>query len=196
MMVIKRRHVVIVSLIVMIVVAGYLNWSYKNNMELLPTTGDSDIQEKSDNKVGEIKLVLNDEEDQSSIEDDGDKTVVNTANNNLYFTEARMEKERSRSESLEILQGIVNDQNSSKEIKDNAQNEMIGLTKNIDKEVTIENIIKSKDFKNVVVFINEDNVNVIVQSEGLTPSQVAQIQEIVITQTSAKLENIKLREVK
>jgi stage III sporulation protein AH len=196
MLVIKKRQVVIIALIIMILVAGYLNWSYKKDIESVPTIS-QDTEASSQKNLGEAKLVNgNLEAESSSMGQQDQKVVVDTGSSNKYFLEARMQKESTRSEALELLQSIVNDQNSPKESKTKAQNEVIKMAKAMETEAIIENLIKAKGFKDTAVFINEGNVNVVVQSDGLIPSQVAQIQDIVVTQTGIAVEKIKIVEVK
>jgi stage III sporulation protein AH len=66
----------------------------------------------------------------------------------------------------------------------------------MDKEMIIENLIKAKGFKDTVAFVNDDKVNIVVQSDGLIPSQVAQIQDIVVSQTGVAVEKIKIIELR
>jgi stage III sporulation protein AH len=200
MLVVKRRRVVIIALVVMILVAGYLNWSYRKDTELVPTfTEDTEVSQKN---LGEAQLVNGNnvenesESASSSIEEQEDKVVVDTGSSNLYFIEARMNKERSRSEALETLQSVVDNANSPKESKIKAQAEAVEIAKAIEKEGIIESLIKAKGFEDSVVFIHNGNVNVVVQSEGLIPSQVAQIQDIILTHTGVATEKIKIVEVK
>jgi len=77
-----------------------------------------------------------------------------------------------------------------------AQEELIAIAKNIDKEGAIENLIKAKGFKDALVFINEGNVNVVVKTDGLIQTQAAQIQDIVISQTGVSADKIKIVPVK
>ncbi|MDK2798701.1 MAG: stage sporulation protein [Clostridiales bacterium] len=195
-MVVKKRQVVIIALVIMILVAGYLNWSYKKDMETVPTIS-QDVERSVQKNLGEAKLVnSNLETNDSSMQMEDQKVVVDTGSSNIYFIESRMERERSRSEALEILQSIVDDQNSPKESKVSAQNKMIDIAKIMDKEMIIENLIKAKGFKDTVAFVNDDKVNIVVQSDGLIPSQVAQIQDIVVSQTGVAVEKIKIIELR
>ncbi|NLY43497.1 MAG: SpoIIIAH-like family protein [Clostridiaceae bacterium] len=200
MLVVKRRQIVILVLIVMIIVAGYLNWSYKRNMEYLPTGTDIDETEDTAQKnLGEAQLVDNTvdtEESETSLPEDSSNIVVDTGSSNKYFIEARMNRERSRSEALEILYDIINNENSPEESKIKAQEEAMKVAKIMDTETMIENLLMAKGFEDAVVFINEGKVNVVVQSEGLIPSQVAQIKDAVITHTGVTPEDIKIVEIK
>jgi len=53
------------------------------------------------------------------------------------------------------------------------------MAKIIEQEANIETLIKAKGFTECVAVINDDNISVIVNSESLMPSQIAQITEIV-----------------
>lgn len=204
MMVVKRKHVVIVALVIMIAVAGYLNWSYQNDMRTVTTIGQDKEAAKNEEakKLGEAQLVNNsDQKDNAaqsnqSADNSANKVVVDTGSANQYFAEARINKEKSRSQAIETLQSIVSNANSPQESKVSAQNQLMALAKAMDREGTIENLIKAKGFKDAAVFINEDNVNIVVQTDGLTPTQLAQIQDIAISQTGAAMDKIKIVEQK
>ena len=53
-----------------------------------------------------------------------------------------------------------------------------------------ENLIKNKGFKDVVIFVNNDSISVVVRAEKLQESDIAQIQSIVQRELNAKVENI------
>ncbi len=193
MLVIKKKQIVFVGLIVMIAVAGYLNWRYENDMETVPA-GSEYIDITSGKNLGEAQKVDSTLEQQGMIDEQDQHVIVNADPASAYFIEARMDKESTRSEALEILGGIVDNENSPQETKTKAQNEMIEMAQNMDREVAMENLIKAKGFENVVAFINEGKVTIVVRSDGLIPSQVAQIQDIVVTQTDAPIDHIKIME--
>ncbi len=196
MFVFKRKQIVLVALFIMILVAGYLNWSYKEEMNAIPTMNEDSGLELSKN-LGEAQLVNSDIEKEGPTEgEEEEPIVVDTGSSNAYFIEARMEKESARSEALEVLREIVDNENSPEETKVVSQTQMIDIARKIDTEAVIENLIKAKGFEDVVVFVNEDMVNVVVQSSGLIPSQVAQIMDIVIDQTQISHDKIKIMEKK
>jgi|LSQX01.3.fsa_nt_gb stage III sporulation protein AH len=189
MMVLKKRQIVIVSLIIMILIAGYLNWSYQNELDNYPIVA-NDVEDAPE-RLGEAELVINDD---ISVEEQDSSIVADSKDINRFFLEAHMDKERARSEAFEVLEEIVNNENSSEETKINAQEQMMALAKSIEKEAIIENLIKAKDFEDAVVFFDEGVVNVILPSGTLSSAQVAQIQDIVVSQTGLSADNIKIME--
>ena len=56
--------------------------------------------------------------------------------------------------------------------------------------INAENLIKNKGFKDVVIFVNNDSISVVVKAEKLQESDIAQIQSIVQRELNAKVENI------
>ena len=53
-----------------------------------------------------------------------------------------------------------------------------------------ENLIKTKGFENVVIFVNGDNVSIIIGTKELNQEEVAQIQNIISRELKVNIENI------
>jgi stage III sporulation protein AH len=88
----------------------------------------------------------------------------------------------------------VSDPNIDSGVKEMAQTEMLSLIKKSETESIIENLIKAKGFKDALVIMGEDSVNVIVDSEKLTQAQVAQIKDIVTREADVETDKIKIME--
>lgn len=113
----------------------------------------------------------------------------NTPKDN-FFSEYRIERERTRSQQLEILREIVNNQNSSAQVRQEAQQKLIKISESLERESKIENALIAKGFKEAVVVIQQNSVMVIVQSAGLREDEVARISDIVIKVTDCKMEDV------
>ena len=176
MTVLHKKQIVLCALIVMVGVAGYLNWRYEGNTSPDNTTVNVASTEKKNNNetLGEATMV-------SSIKKD-------------YFSTCRSNRETVRSKSLEILKSTIDNPNSSQENKDKAQQQIILISKNVEAEGNIENLIKAKGFEEAVVFINDKSITVTIKSPGLTAPETAKIKDIVIEETGNN--NIKIVEVK
>mgnify|MGYP003434890052 CR=1 FL=1 len=66
------------------------------------------------------------------------------------------------------------------------------VAERMEKEASIETLIKAKGFEKVVAVIGDKDVTVIVSAEALLPSQTLQIQDAVTSQTEISLQNIKI----
>ena len=78
----------------------------------------------------------------------------------------------------------------SAEQKAIAQNEIIKINNQKNAIMIMENLITTKGFKDVVIFINQESVNVVVKADKLNTEDVAKIQNIVSRETNTEISNI------
>ncbi|MBO7209187.1 MAG: SpoIIIAH-like family protein [Clostridia bacterium] len=110
------------------------------------------------------------------------------------FAQLKTERDNAKSQSLDVLREIVDNEKTSKEERDSAQQQMATTVQNMEKEKVIESLLSAKNFEEVIVYISTDNANVVVKTEGLVPTQIAQIKDIVIENTGFGADNIKIVE--
>lgn len=122
-----------------------------------------------------------------------DNTATKTED---VFTSSQIDKNESRSSSMDIYREIIDNPNSSDEAKLKAENDLSACAKAIENETILENMLKSKGFEEVMVYIATDSVNVVVRTDGLIPSQVAQIKDLVVETTGFDTSRVKIAEVK
>ncbi len=111
-----------------------------------------------------------------------------------YFASIAVDRQRTRDEAIEVLQAIVSDSSSSEAAKTEASTQISTLTAIMEKEANIETLIMAKGFEECVAVISDGSASIVVKGEGLTPAQLAQINEIVYEQASIKPVNIKIIE--
>jgi stage III sporulation protein AH len=68
-----------------------------------------------------------------------------------YFVNYRIEREKMRSQQVEILREIVENPNSAVDVRKDAQKKMLNLTEKMENELKLENLIKAKNYKDAVV---------------------------------------------
>ncbi|MCR4442227.1 MAG: SpoIIIAH-like family protein [Peptococcaceae bacterium] len=107
-----------------------------------------------------------------------------------FFSEYRIERERTRGEQIEILREIVSNPNSSAQMRQEAQSKLIRISDNLEKESKIENTLVAKGFKDAVVVIQQEAVMVIVSSGGLRQDEIARISDIVVKVVGCKQEDV------
>lgn len=110
-----------------------------------------------------------------------------------YFVEHRMERDRERSERVELLREIVNNTNSSNEARAKAQIEMLNLSSLREQEHQVERLIIGKGFADAVVFFGQGTAEVIVKAESMTEAQALSVADVVCTVTNIKLKNVRVR---
>ena len=180
MMILKKKEIIAASLVVLIGVAGYLNWSYQDTIRV--TDGESYEEAK---RLGEAQYV------NGSVSEDA--TPVSSSN---YFTQAKMEKENSRSKSLEILEETANNQEFDEEIRKKAQQQILDTAKNVEKETSIENAAKAKGYKDISIYIDNGNVDIMIKKEGFSEKDAKKLKDIASSQLDIDPANIKIVEVK
>lgn len=189
MMVLKKKEVVATALVVLIGVAGYLNWSYQDTIRV--TDGGSYLEEVK--KLGEAEYVSSDKTDFT--EENGEK-AEETAAQASYFTEAKLSKDNSRSKALEILNQTATNESFDSEVRKQAQNKIVAIAENTEKEAIIENVARAKGYKDISVYIDGENVEIIVKKKDFSSQDVKTIKEIVTSELMTSSKNIKIIEAK
>lgn len=240
MKVIKRNQIIIFVGALMLIVAGYLNFS-ENGLpinNLVPTSTLADGEEMA--SIGDAKLVsanvidsvqkneiqetnnivnnnnLNDSVIEKNTEADiknNDKNVsenitesstTETSSNNIesvnedkqlnnnYFTQSRLDRDTMYSQTLDTYQKIIENESISADQKAIAQKEISKINEQKNSIMIAENLIKVKGFEDLIIFVNGENVSVIVKSDKLEEKEIAQIQNIVTRELGVKIENINI----
>ena len=130
----------------------------------------------------------------------GEATLVDSSSaidadeEDRYFSVAAINREKSRDEALQTLQVVVDSSDALPDTRSKALSEIMQIASDIEVEATVEEMIKAKGFEDCVAIISGDNINVIVKSDGLLTSEVAQITDIVKGETGYSAENIRIVE--
>lgn len=116
-----------------------------------------------------------------SVDGNGSSDALNEIDS--FFASTQVERQRSRDEAIEVLQLVVENPEALDESKSLAMEEISKIAAAIDSESKIESLVTAKGFEKCIAVVSDSGCNVIVKSDAaLTPSQVAQIQEIVYEQ--------------
>ncbi|AST59142.1 SpoIIIAH-like family protein [Thermoanaerobacterium thermosaccharolyticum] len=181
MMYLKKKSIAIASLVLLIAIAFVINYSYQNG-----------INKNASSKSNNLNTQSVDKSQASSSTSSNKQSEATTALSSGLFSSYRQDRDVNRSRSLEALQEIVNNKNTSQETRDEAQKQIIKLTETNQKELILENLIKAKGFQDAIVLIDNNTANVIVQADKLSEDEVAKIQDVVSQQTGFPLDNIKI----
>lgn len=230
MFVLKRNQIIITALVVMVAVAGYLNYLDTGNSSTA-TTGialndhgeisalvpDLEYDDLSENEAGEIGSALTMDEDPAiSIEseevtsasattdelsvatamDPGTAVFVNTRMDSSYFVQAKLDREQVRSKQKEMLTDMINNSNIEQAQRAECASSLLEIQKRIEKESAAEAMIEAKGFSEVYVRIDDTTVDVVVNKEALTDSEIAQIEDIVKRKTGMAADQIRISTIK
>lgn len=205
--ILKKNQVIVYVIALMLVTAGYLNYTSSTAKEVssqtemeIADTGDATLVSSNDVKV-ENNVETKAEENMTN-NSTNTSNITNNQTNSIstetsataseYFTKSKLERDTMYSQMIESYNNILNSSNSTETQKQSATEEITKIN-NIKNSIMIcENLISTKGFNNSVVFINGESVSVIVDKGGekLKQEEVAQIQNIVARETKVKVENI------
>ncbi len=194
MKIIKRNQLIILVISLMLITAGYLNFTSDNNTiatsYLTAELGDATLVSSNaiveeNNIEGENILIENNSvETSTNIVENNTLNEENTIEtvaemDDTYFTTSKLERENMYSQMLETYQQIYNNTETSADQKTSALNEIANINKIKNAIMIAENLISAKGFKNVVIFVNDNSVSVIIGEKEIGAEQIAQIQNIV-----------------
>lgn len=115
-----------------------------------------------------------------------------TTSDNSYFTQSRLDRDNMYSQILENYQKILETDNLTTDEKTNAQEEIKRINSEKNAIMIAENLIKTKGFEDVILFVNNGNVTGIVKAEKLEEQQIAQIQNIITRELNVKANKINI----
>lgn len=197
--IIKRNQIVLFTIALMLIVAGYMNYTV-NTENVLKTAAITDSEEYAE--LGDARLVnsnaiVNEELEEETIETSNERNEdkdVEVSNNNTaiteYFTQSRIDRDNMYSQMIESYEKILSNENISETQRNIAENEIININNKKNAVMISENLIKNKGFEDVIIFVNDKSVNAVIRTENLEQEQVAQIQNIIQREMNAEIENI------
>ena len=204
----KKNQVIIYVIALMLVAAGYLNYTANGNTNsIIPTSGTEEELDQMAN-IGDAQLVSSNDivneavnntannienaktENTSSNTVTTSFTTTNTTNNSDYFKTSKLERDTMYSQMIETYEKVLNSDNSLETQKQSATDEIKKINDTKNSIMICENLIQTKGFENSVVFVNGESVSVIIEASELSKEQVAQIQNIISREMNAKAENI------
>lgn len=109
-----------------------------------------------------------------------------------YFAGFRSERSELRAKEIEYLRMIINDSGTDAETLQSAQTRLIDLVENMEREFSIESMIRSKGFLDAAVTFRNDAVSIVINGDSLTDEEVARILDIVRTETGAPASRIRI----
>ena len=131
---------------------------------------------------------------QGNVDNSTSSTTQDSKETDSYFSSVQISRQRTRDEAIEVLQSVVDNQSSTETAKNEALAEINKLATVMEIESNIETLIIAKGFEECVAVISGENASVVVKSDGLIPSQISQINEIVYQQAGIMPVNITIIE--
>ena len=202
--IIKKNQLTILVLALMLVTAGYLN--YNENIQTsteVASIGDATLVSSNlSNSITNTIQTQANEITSNAISNTSVASSISTTKENVvqtnseianteeYFTSSRLERDTMYSQMLESYQKILDSTTTSEKQKSAAQTEIDKINKAKNAIMISENLIKTKGFKDVIIFLNDDSISVVINKDELEKEDIAQIQSIIAREMKAKIEDI------
>lgn len=209
-MILKKKEIIAASLVLLIGMAGYLNWSYQDTVHV----EDNESYVETGKILGEAEMVSSNNEvteeetelpsETEAVEtgalatdpETNSETDPETDVGGTYFAEARMKRENARAAAMESLKESSEDESLDEDTRRMARERLIECAENIETESQIENIAAARGFSDVCVYINNDSVTMTVKTEGLSPEDVEKLTDAIVSNTDVSADNVTIIEVK
>lgn len=232
--IIKKNQVIITSLVIMIVVAGYLNFTADESAPISGSQAElSSNQAQADAGDMLVDVDVAPEEDMAAVNEAGESMQAETKEGGSspetadstdgtdstdgaqaeteniddvgsigeavltssqaakgFSAAAKLNREQVRSQNKEMLMDIINDSAGDETLKQEAAQSLMELNDTAEKEQAAETLLEAKGFKNSVVSITEESVDVVICLESLDDTQRTQIEDIVKRKTGVGAEKI------
>ena len=107
-----------------------------------------------------------------------------------------MNKETSRSKSLEILNQTAENESFDADIRKKAGDKILEEANNVQKESEIASIAQSKGYSEICVYVDGSEANIMVRKDGFSDEDVVKLTSIATEQLKISAQNIKIVEVK
>ncbi|SDK51246.1 SpoIIIAH-like family protein [Natronincola ferrireducens] len=117
-------------------------------------------------------------------------TSKESMKSSIYFIESKLERDKKRSEMISHLNDMINNQLTSEDIRMQAESIKLEVIASTEKEVLIENMIIAKGFSDAIVYLTDNSINVVVNSQVLTEKDVAQIVDVIRRETNIGMDGI------
>lgn len=125
----------------------------------------------------------------------GEAVLASTTISSSYFSSVKIEREQMRSRNKELYMEIVDNEKLSEKQKQEAVDGVIELASIAEKENAAEVLLGAQGYVDVVVSMLDGKVNVVVNNEGLTEQQIAQIEDATKSTTGVKADKIVIKPV-
>lgn len=205
----KRNQIIILVIALMLVSAGYLNYTANQNDIVQTSTEEESMQYAG---IGDAKLVSSNgvieqneqetllgenriEESNTIVEEKQNEITTTTSSiankeTQEYFSSSRLNRETMYSQMLESYQKILENESIGETQKSIAQTEIQNINRTKNKIMICENLIKTKGIEDLVIFVNDKSISVVVRANELSQEQIAQIQNIIAREMETEISNI------
>lgn len=183
-----KRNLTVLTVVLFVAAAVYFNWSYNQQFGV----PDADMVMAEDDAMDKADVKSMEESEPGADKAQAEQSASD------YFAQARLTRQQSRDEALNLLESASKAEGASQETIDSALTAIAAMASDSMTETRIENLLLAKGYVDCVAYITGDSISVAVPSppEGLTSAQVAAITDAITSDTDFSASQLKVVEVK
>lgn len=186
---IKRRQLIMATLVVALGSAVFVNWYFTNSDNKSVEEGETGSEYVQ--SIGEAKYVNSNQTDANKKENNA---TAASSKNTDYFTTVKLKRTKAHDEALADMKALLKESEDGSKGAEEISKSIEALSKTIKLEADIEALISAKLKCECVVMINNDNAEVVVTKGNLNDAGILQIMDAVLNNTEIKAENVKISE--
>lgn len=187
-----KKNAVIATVLLLVCAGIYLNWLYADRS----ATPDLTETLNEDQVLDDSTMVIA-QEDDNLLETAAEDLTVSSDNTTDYFAAMRLSRQEARDSAVTTLQETIAyaGEDESTTTSTQALEDLVAVSL---QEAQIESLIIAKGYADCVAYMTEDCISVAVPApaEGLQESDVALLADVITSQSSYQLADIRIIEVK
>lgn len=128
----------------------------------------------------------------------GDTSFVSDklSDGDAYFAKARLDKQQSRDEAAQVLAGMYQGGDMTKDELTVVESNAKSLSDRMNSEAKIETMLKAQGFTDALCYLSDSGANIIVKTNGLDAAGAAKIKNALLSEVEVANDNITIVEVK
>jgi len=185
-----KRNLVITAVLLLVCTGVYLNWLKGQAAVDLTDTLDADML------LGESTVVMGETENFDQALLDASLEGTDPVSPAEYFAQLRLSRQEARDSAVDLLQETMSYGEEGESSA--ASGQLTTIVSDSLAEAQIESLVIAKGYEDCVAYLSDGTVSVAVAApeEGLQQTDVALISDIVTSQTSYGLSDVRIIEVK
>ncbi len=177
-MILKKKQLIMTTLVLMFGIAGYLNYRYDKKPDYDNAAQSAVMSEPG---IGETVMVNTEAQPQKPTEETD------------FFAVRRLERDKARAKTCEELKKTLESSDISEEMRAQTEESLSKLLHYEETEINAQNLLSAKGFEETLVYITDDGITVTIRQTGISRSDTAKIVDVIYELTENN--NIKIVEV-
>jgi len=185
-----KRNLVIAAVLLLVCAGVYLNWLRGESAVDLTDTLDADVV------MGESTMVMGDAGEAETAMLNASMEDSEAVSAEEYFAQMRLSRQEARDSAVNLLQETMSYGESGESTEASCQ--LTSIVSDSLAEAQIESLVIAKGYSDCVAYMSDGVISVAVAApeEGLEQTDVALISDIITSQTSYSLADVRIIEVK